>query len=376
MHRKPFREHHLLQLMESYSQQPLPIDVFLRDAFRKTKQLGSKDRKYITEKAYQLIRWQGLIDYCLPEEKTWENRIENLKNFDPISYQEDRRIPPWVRSSFPKPYFDLVVKDYGLEKALEFCRISNERAPMTIRVNPLKISREELFDRWQSSYPVRLCEKASLGITFLENIPCLQTPEYKEGLFEIQDEGSQLIADLLQIKPGDHVLDYCAGAGGKSLAFGHFLEGKGQLYVHDIRKRVIDEARKRFARSGIQNVQFFVAEEKRLKRFTNKMDWVLADVPCSGSGTLRRNPDLKWKTGEKTFAELQSQQEKIVQDSLKYLKSGGKLVYSTCSIFSFENEEMIAELADALELTILETVKWTPVSNGQDGFFAAVLQKN
>ncbi len=120
-------------------------------------------------------------------------------------------------------------------------------------------------------------------------------PEFKQGLFEVQDEGSQLIANLMDPTPGDQVMDYCAGSGGKTLAFAPKMQHRGQIYLHDIRPWALDEARKRLKRAGIQNAQVVLPEDPKLNKLRGKMDWVLVDAPCTGSGTFRRNPDMKWK---------------------------------------------------------------------------------
>jgi len=180
-------------------------------------------------------------------------------------------------------------------------------------------------------------------------------PEFKAGFFEIQDEGSQLIANHVTASPGDHILDYCAGSGGKTLAFAPKMKNKGQIYLYDIRPYTLIEAKKRLKRAGIQNAQLL--DDKKLKKrgLHSRMDWVLLDVPCSGTGTLRRNPDMKWKLTPETFTRLVEEQRKIFDSAFKFLKPNGKIVYATCSVFPEENEEQIATFIEKYGLKLLHT---------------------
>ncbi|MFS8564026.1 MAG: RsmB/NOP family class I SAM-dependent RNA methyltransferase [Rhabdochlamydiaceae bacterium] len=234
----------------------------------------------MSETIYEKIRWKSLVEHVKCD----------LDHFDPYAYIGDSTIPPHIRFSCPQELYTLLTNAFGSEKTQEFCLASNTRAPVTIRVNLLKISREELFYRWRNLYPLSLCEHSPTGIVFHERVNFWILDEFKAGLFEVQDEASQLISSLVDAKPKQQVLDFCAGAGGKTLAFAPDMQNKGQIYLHDIRSSALQEARKRANRAGIQNVQFGL--HGKLK---NKMDRVLVDVPCSGTGTYRRNPDLKWK---------------------------------------------------------------------------------
>jgi 16S rRNA C967 or C1407 C5-methylase (RsmB/RsmF family) len=170
------------------------------------------------------------------------------------------------------------------------------------------------------------------------------------------------------------VLDYCAGAGGKTLAFAHLLQQTGQIYLHDIRPAALQEARKRLNRAGVQNVQFSISPTLK-----GKMDWVIVDVPCSGTGTLRRNPDLKWKFETMDLEKLMGEQQAIFQEALSYLHPEGHIVYMTCSILPHENEHQIQYFQKTFDLEVVEIFQTLPLLNGMDGFFAAVLkfgQKN
>ncbi len=374
MTKKPFREHHLLELLYGYEGQSLPLDRFMSDYFRAHKALGSKDRGEIAETVYGIVRWQSLIDYLAKAPVDWEKRVEIFKKGDLESYLKDQQIPLHIRLNFPKELYDLILSSHGEEAAWTICLESNFPAPTTIRVNPLKTSRESLLQRWSELYEIAPCQHSALGITFRKKINFFGLPEFKEGLFEVQDEGSQLLANLVQAKPGQLVMDYCSGSGGKTLAFAPQMQGTGQIYLHDVRAYVLDEARKRLKRAGIQNAQVVIENDPKLKKLKKKMDWVLADVPCSGTGTLRRNPDMKWKFDKDALQRLLGQQRVIFEKALSYLKPGGKIVYGTCSLLKEENQLQLDHFIKTYDLQLEGSVFQTiPAKGGMDGFFGAVL---
>jgi len=368
-----FRKYHLLAILNDFSKKTLPLDVFLRNYFKMHKSIGSKDRKSISENLYKLVRWQALIDFLCKKPITFEKKIEHLDNFDFNSYLNDQTIPIHVRVSFPIEYFEKVKVSYNLEKAIDFCLISNQMAPTTIRSNPLKITRNDLFDILKEKYDVKKCDKSLLGICFNKKINFFESDEFKNGFFEVQDEGSQLVSDLINPKPKDHILDYCAGAGGKSLAFAHKLKKTGQIYLHDIRQHILIESKKRFKRAGIENFQ--IKSSKDLKKYFKKMDWIVLDVPCSGSGTLRRNPDNKWKFNFNDLDHFINLQRKIFDEAFGFLKDDGKIVYITCSIFFEENEDQINFFKKKYNLKCEKLFFTFPEKNAHDGFFCSVLKK-
>lgn len=376
MTRKPFREHHLLQLLHQYESSPLPLDCCIADYFRAHKALGSKDRAYIADTAYSLVRWKSLLDH-LSGKGDWEERLSTYQERDLQTELKNHQIPLHVRYCSPKILFDLLVACYGEARACELCLINNERAPATIRVNALKTSRETLFERWKGTHDISPCQSSFNGIIFNKTLNFFTLPEFKEGFFEVQDEGSQLLAQLIQPEPGELVLDYCAGAGGKALAIAPQMQQKGQLFLHDIRKQALFDAKKRMRRAGVQNAQIVQADSPQLKTLKKKMDWVLVDAPCSGTGTLRRNPDMKWRFDEKTLPKLIGQQRTIFEKALSYLKPGGRIVYATCSILKEENEAQINHFIKTYNLTLEGTPfqSW-PSSGGMDGFFGAVLSSS
>lgn len=376
MNNLPFRDHHLLCLLQGYEAQQQPLDLHISNYFRANKALGSKDKAFIAESVYAMVRWQGLLDYVCSHPGSWTSRFDAYRSVDLRVSQQDLSLPPYTRVSFPKILFDLIVKSHGEERAIELCLISNTQAPTTIRANTLKISRDELLSRWEQIYSVRPCERACNGIVFGEKINFFTLPEFKQGLFEVQDEGSQLLASLVQPKPGDLVMDFCAGSGGKTLAFAPGMENKGQIFLHDVRKHALLESRKRLKRAGIQNGQQVAADdEQRLKKLKKKMDWVLVDAPCSGTGTFRRNPDMKWKFEDETLRRLIGQQRTIFEKALSFLKPGGSIVYGTCSILDEENEEQVKHFLKTYPLQLVgDCFKTLPVKGGMDGFFGCVFR--
>jgi len=376
MEKHTFRDYHILKIFESYDARNLPLDLCISNHFRANKALGSKDRGYIAETIYTIVRWQSLIDYFCEPPITWEKRFKVFLKTNLEIQKSNPDIPLPIRLSFPETLMNLLVSSYGLEKAEELCLICNTTAPATVRVNPLKISREALLERWSQIYDVEACKHSPYGITFLKKISLFSLDEFKLGYFEMQDEGSQLLAALIQAKPGQHVMDYCAGAGGKTLAFAPLMHNKGQIYLHDVRFNALEEAKKRLARAGIQNAQIICSEdEAKQKKLKKKMDWVLVDAPCSGTGTLRRNPDMKWSFTAETIPRLVGLQRLIFEKALSFMRPDGKIVYATCSLLQEENEFQVAHFTKTYGLKLAqEPFKTLPVIRGMDGFYAAVLE--
>jgi len=372
----PFREYHILNILEGFEQQTLPLDAFISNYFRAHKALGSKDRGAIAEALYAITRWKGLLDFLTGSSATWKTRFDLFSSPSFHLSKERQDIPTHIRVSFPKELFDQFVLSHGLEKACELCSICNAPAPTTVRVNAFKKDREELLSRWKLHYAVRPTAFAPHGIIFDRKINFFELPEFKQGLFEVQDEGSQLLAKLVEAKPGELVMDYCAGAGGKALAIAPSMQNKGQLFLHDIRKHALLDARKRLRRAGIQNAQIIFDDEAKLKKLKRRMDWVLVDAPCSGTGTLRRNPDMKWKYSNELLERLVGQQRTIFERALSFLKPNGYIVYATCSLLKQENADQIEHFIKTYDLIqIGSAFESLPSPNGMDGFFGAVLKR-
>jgi 16S rRNA (cytosine967-C5)-methyltransferase len=272
----------------------------------------------------------------------------------------------------------------------------NSPAPLDLRVNVLKASRDDVIAELAKA-PI-ICEPmpyAPQGIR-LQKKPALQNlPLFKEGAIEVQDEGSQLLSQIVGAKRGEMVVDFCAGAGGKTLALGAVMRNTGRLYAFDVSEKRLAKLKPRLARSGLSNVHpVVIAHENdaKIKRLAGKIDRVLVDAPCSGLGTLRRNPDVKWRQTPDSLAELNAKQASILAGAARLVKLGGRLVYATCSLLNEENEaiveqflaqhpdfelvpmrDVLAEQKIALEMQ--EYLKLFPHKHQTDGFFAAVLTR-
>lgn len=373
---KQFRKNHLLKILSSYDESQGPLDLLLRNYFKANKSIGSKDRKEIYETIYGMIRQLGLIDSCILSPHTWEKRLDIFleKNF--LSKQKDFSLPANVRLSFPKNYYNMLKEQIGEEEANEFCRISNQQAPITLRANPLYTTRDELLHTLKENYDVSKTTFSPLGITLSSREALFSLDLFKKGYFEMQDEGSQLVALEVAAKDNEHVLDFCSGSGGKTLAFAHQMNGKGQIYLHDIRKSALQQARKRMKRANVQNYQILDDFAQFVKKKRPLFDWILLDVPCSGSGTLRRNPEQKWQFTDEMVFRLVDIQRKIFDQVLPFLKPGGRIVYATCSVFPIENQRQIDYFCSKYHLKQLKApFQSFPVEGGMDGFFAATLTR-
>lgn len=364
-----FRKWHLLQILESFPHQNKPIDVFLNSYYRTHKSIGSKDRQEISEHVYGMIRYKSLLEYLCPE-SNWEKKLNVYFDQTFLSKKEDPSIPEHHRLAMPWDLYKKLHNQYGHEKTRAIAKINNTEAPITIRINGLKANRASVFAHLSNRYEVSLCSYSEWGIQFAERINFQELPEFKNGLFEVQDEGSQLVSFLVKAKPKDKVMDFCAGAGGKTLGFAPFLQNKGIIYLHDIRPFALAQARKRCSRAGIYNIQFM----PKLERLKGKLDYVIVDVPCSGTGTYRRNVDLKWKFSSKMLEDLLQEQRVIFSEALNLVKKGGHIIYATCSILKEENENQIEYFLEKHQLKLKETPFSTlPLYKGMDGFFAATM---
>ena len=352
-----FRDFHTQTFLAEWENKGGALDGALADYFRRHKALGSKDRVEVSEKVYTHVRWQ-----LLPEGKTFQ----------------DTSLPLPVRASAPTALWEAFVRSFGEEQAFHLLIESNYPAPTCVRVNPMKIERAALFERWKNTYDISLTTQSPYGIIFNKKITFFSLPEFKEGLFEVQDEASQLISNLVDPQPGEAILDWCAGSGGKTLAYAYKTKGKGQIYLHDVRKGILYEAKKRLARAGVQNAQLlFNLEETKQEKLKKKMDWVLVDAPCTGTGTLRRNPDMKYKYDDAMLKRFVGEQRMIFEKALSFLKPTGKIVYATCSVLQEENDEQVAHFLKTYPLTLVqEPFRSLPARGAMDGMFAASFKYN
>ena len=267
-----FRKSHLLHVLATFELKNLPLDRVLRDHFKANKAVGSKDRAYIANTAYALIRHLSLIDYFLEDNTPWARRLAFFMKADLKDLKSNSDIPKHIRACMPYELFEMLQLQYGEEEAFRLAEELNQEAPTTIRINPLKIERDAFLQKIQSHVDSKPTVRSPYGITCSKRIDLFGLQEFKEGYFEIQDEASQLAALLVDALPGQSVLDYCAGSGGKALLIAARMKNKGQVYLHDVRSSALKEAKIRLKRAGVQNAQIIAATDPKLKKLKKKIN--------------------------------------------------------------------------------------------------------
>ncbi len=398
----------------------LPADVVVSRYFRGHPELGQHDRHVIAESIYQIVRhlrlyrhWAeaagGALDLHLLA-LGWQADAATLALAFPAELvawrdetlrQDVSALAPALRYSLPD-WMALALQARGDLPGAEFDQLARSLllpAPLDLRVNLLKTTREaalaELRQLGIDAAPMRY---SPWGLR-VQGKPALnRSALFLDGAIEVQDEGSQLLALLLAPRRGEMVADFCAGAGGKTLALGAMMRNTGRLYAFDVAEHRLHKLRPRLARSGLSNVYPVVISHERddrVQRLAGKLDRVLVDAPCTGTGTLRRNPDLKWRLHEADVAKLAAQQTSILNAAATLLKPGGRLVYATCSLLPAENRQIVEQflqqrpdfaLQGAAEALAHQQVNLDggtgnpmlelfPHRHGTDGFFAAVMQR-
>ena len=370
-------------------------DKVIEKVLKQNPKWGSRDRRFIAETTYDIVRWYRLLkniteakgdDYwkllagwCilhevdLPEWTEFKG-VSVAKVMDAEKKMQKTRkivesIPDWLD--------ELGEKELGILWPKEL-RALNEEARVVLRVNTLKCSRKELqaMLREEDVETYTLPEyPEALVLNERQNV--FTTTAFKDGLFEVQDAASQHIAPVLQVKTGMRVIDACAGAGGKTLHLAAIMENKGRIIAMDIEQWKLDELQKRARRAGVGNMEARLIESsKSVKRLENSADRLLLDVPCSGLGVLKRNPDAKWKLSPEFIDKVKELQQHILNDYCLMVKPGGMMAYSTCSILPSENERQVAKFisprAGQFEL-VGERHYWP--SEGFDGFYAALIRR-
>ena len=407
------------ELLRAVLRLDAPADSIVSGFFRQHRTLGPRERHALAETAYTVLRRRSLLlhqaqsgtgalerrlallawsgDQNLlrgavgPNEQQWRQQVLAV---DPGSFSEKLRhnLPDWLASALRSQLGE--TEFWPLVAAL------NEPAALDLRVNVLKAKREDMLSVLnQAGLRVAPTPFSPWGIR-VPGKPALQKIDaFVRGDIEVQDEGSQLLALLVDAKRGEMVVDFCAGAGGKTLALGASMRSTGRLYAFDTSGHRLDALKPRMARSGLSNVhpaQIAHERDERVKRLSGKIDRVLVDAPCSGLGTLRRNPDLKWRQSPQAVVELQAKQTAILDSAARLVKSGGRLVYATCSLLRDENEVvaeafaaahpdfvklpaeealLAAHVERAQELTHDGYLRLWPHRQATDGFFAALWQR-
>lgn len=396
-----------------------PADVVLSGWMRANRQAGAQDRAQVADAMFNVLRHLrryrhlaesgdgpagrrlailGLSSVLPPEslasvlsdtEKEWLIHLRHVG---------DSTMPWGVRFSMPE-WLERHLST--MDDADSLAEALNQNAPLDIRINPMKTDRNTVLTRLLDESGAGLNPQPTpyspWGIR-LEGRPAVNRwPLFKNGEIEVQDEGSQILAALVAPRRGEMVIDYCAGAGGKTLLLGAMMRSTGRLYAFDVSAARLARAKPRFARSGLSNIVPVVIDaenDKRVKRLRGKAHRVLVDAPCTGLGTLRRNPDLKWRMSRESLVALQATQAQILDQAARCVAPGGRLIYATCSVLAQENQEQIEQfLARHPEFTCMDAgsiladrcpgleltgpyLQLRPDYHQTDGFFAAVMTRN
>ncbi|MDI9408204.1 MAG: RsmB/NOP family class I SAM-dependent RNA methyltransferase [Candidatus Pacebacteria bacterium] len=419
-----------------------PADGVASGYFRGRRYIGSSDRSTIAESVYAILRRRARLDWWInlvlerspdsPPPPPRHRMIANLildenwsearftTEFNGDSYRpaalsraerqlllnlsgqslDDSRQPEWVQSEMPDWFLQRFKSQYPEADATARASL-NHPAAMDLRVNRLRGDRERALAEIKAiGVSAAATELSPLGIRVGGRPALARYPLFQSGLVEIQDEGSQLIALLTEAVGGMKLLDYCAGAGGKTLALAAEMGNRGRIIASDISAKRLDRASQRLKRAGVHNVELraLTADNaKWFKRQASSFDRVLVDAPCSGSGTWRRNPDMKWKFSPVEIAELRQRQGDILRDAARFVKpGGGRLIYSTCSLLPEENDQIIEAflvehpgafrqvsvasiwpraVATAMPSGVGMSMQLSPHLHGTDGFFCAVLER-
>jgi 16S rRNA (cytosine967-C5)-methyltransferase len=377
-------------------------DKVIQQLLKRDKRWGSRDRAFVAETTYDIVRWKRLYAE-IAEVKEPFDRDNLWRMFAVWATLKGIKLPDWnyfektptrkikgrydelskirkLKESIPDWMDALGLKELGEVIWTKEIAALNEQAEVILRVNTLKTTKEklqaELFDLeietdFLSNYPNALKLKERTNV--------FQTEAFKNGFFEVQDASSQLVAEFLDVKPGMRVVDACAGAGGKALHTASIMENKGQIIALDIYENKLHELKRRAKRNGVHNIETRAIEStKVIKKLYDKADRVLIDAPCSGLGVLRRNPDAKWKLQEEFIDKIKQTQQEILQQYSRIVKPGGKLVYATCSILPSENQQQVDKFLTSesgKEFTFVKDKKVLAHKSGFDGFYMALLER-
>ena len=394
-----------------------PADSVLSEFFRNHRGLGSHDRPFVADTVFSVLRNKRLLEAIVPDPDPRRLVLASLlklqgmsiKALEPLAGRSEQpwllavkrsstdTLPPAVRLSLPDWLWQRLEAQFGTDEAIRLGRALLEPAPLDLRVNTLLTTREDVLTALGSQGIDALSTPYSPFGIRLQSKPALNRNElFLSGKIEVQDEGSQLVGILVAPSRRQMVVDFCAGAGGKTLLMGAMMQNQGRLYAFDISAKRLESLKQRLKRSGLSNVhpQMIGSErDPRIKRLAGKIDRVLVDAPCSGLGTLRRNPDMKWRQSPDSVDELASKQRRILAASSQLLKPGGRLVYATCSLLAEENEAVVEDFLNAqggrfrllncqsildgqgISLAADTSFRVLPDSHHCDGFFGAVLER-
>ncbi|NDC29588.1 MAG: RsmB/NOP family class I SAM-dependent RNA methyltransferase [Bacteroidetes bacterium] len=375
-------------------------DKVLERVLKSNNRWGARDRAFIAENTYDMVRYWRLIR-TVAELETHELNQQNLytlfgtwqilkgapipnweefKNVDVKKIEHNYKILKTQRKivhSVPDWLDDLAIKELGKQWNQEVEAL-NLTAPVVIRVNNLKTNKADLAKSLKEKEIItEIVQGCKDALILKERQNLFITEEFKNGLFEVQDASSQLVAEMMQLEPGMKVVDACAGAGGKSMHIASIMQNKGRIISLDTEQWKLDELKKRGRRASVCNIETRLIEgTKTIKKLHDFADRVLLDVPCSGLGVIKRNPDAKWKLSIEFIEKVKQQQSEILENYSKIVKPGGKMVYATCSILPSENFLQVETfLKNHPEFTLEEEKRLYPSQTGFDGFYMARLVK-
>ena len=393
-----------------------PADALLRQFFQQER-IGSNERALVAETVFGVLRHRLFLEHACAGQATPRRMAlaywirfggYNLRELTPLLKRDEEKwlgqikginideLPLPIQAELPDWLIEKLRREMTDEAILTLGRSMQQPAALDLRVNTLLAGRDEMLQSLQAEgMDAQATPWSPIGIRIKGKPSLTRHPLFLTGKFEVQDEGSQLLGFLLAPKRNEMVVDFCAGAGGKALMLGAMMRSQGRLYAFDVSEKRLTNLKPRLKRSGLSNLhpQLIAHEnDNKLKRLAGKIDRVLVDAPCSGLGTLRRNPDMKFRQSPQSVAELTQKQAAILSAASKLLKPGGRLVYATCSLLHEENRAIVDTFLEthtdfalrpageilAQQLIPLETgecLQLLPQSHGTDAFFAAVLER-
>ncbi|WP_415036221.1 RsmB/NOP family class I SAM-dependent RNA methyltransferase [Azonexus sp.] len=398
-----------------------PADAVLSRYFRENRQLGHADRAFVAETVFAFLRRRRSLEAACSAQPDHRQRVlatlilargwrsDDLNGVIKSSEKEwlaalptfdTANLPPALRCDLPDWLYERLLAQYGEAEVVALAQALSRPAPLDLRTNILHGTREDVLRKLaEAGFSAVPGQLSPLAVRLRGKPALARQPLFLSGDIEVQDEGSQLLGLLLEAKRGEMVTDFCAGAGGKTLLIGAQMRNTGRLYAFDVSEKRLSKLKPRLARSGLSNVHPVRIEherDSRVKRLSGKMDRVLVDAPCSGLGTVRRNPDLKWRQEARDIDELRAKQAAILAAAASLVRPGGRLVYATCSLLEEENGAVVADfLAQHPEFFPLsaaeilarqgivlpgeplpgESLRLRPDVHDTDGFFAAVLER-
>jgi 16S rRNA (cytosine967-C5)-methyltransferase len=398
-----------------------PADVILSYFFRGHRTLGMHDRVFIAEAVFGTLRRKRFIDHLLGEATPRRILLAYLARIAGISARELQPalaageadwlvqfksapaqalqadlLPLGVQAELPDWLIERLKTHMSEAEILALGRALQQPAPLDLRVNSLRSSRDSVMAKFAAEgVAAGPTPYSPLGIRLRDRPALARHPLFVDGSVEVQDEGSQLLGFLVAPRRNDLVVDFCAGAGGKTLMLGAMMQSRGRIYAFDVSEKRLARLKPRLKRSGLSNLHPQLLQHEndpKVKRLAGKIDRVLVDAPCSGLGTLRRNPDLKWRQSPQSIEELKVKQASILRAAARLVKPGGRLVYATCSLLREENQDIVAGfLAQNPDFKLLNCneilqqqripvdtgpyLQLWPQVHATDGFFAAALQK-